>query len=117
MLFQVVTKFNYFLKEKQKNFCMTLRKCNSLWLETFVPEAIEGMVQMQLWARNSVSLIWIAQLIEKNVVKLQSSGEHHWLLIMHIVVGVAMNQEEIMLADNFHVFFGGHVAGYVAVIK
>lgn len=68
------------------------------------------MVQMTLSARNAVSLVRIAQLVKHDVSLFQLPRQNHAVLIVNIVIGISMNEEELMFADGLDVIFGRNVA-------
>lgn len=84
-----------------------------LQLEALLPEAIHGMIQMPLSSRNAVRLVGITQLIENYVGFLQRPRQHHAVLIVHVIVGVAMNQEEIVLPNLCHMSSRRNIAFHV----
>ena len=89
-----------FLKRSQKYSKLILdthsqqrERASFLFLEDFVfvetvveDEVGESVVKMGPEADNAVVLVRVRQLLEEDVGLLQSTGQHHTLLVMHIVV-------------------------------
>ena len=58
-----------------------------VFVETVVEDEVgESVVKMGPEADNAVVLVRVRQLLEEDVGLLQSTGQHHTLLVMHIVV-------------------------------
>ena len=44
-----------------------------------------------------VILIGVAQLLKQHIVDLQSSGQHHTLLIVDVVIGRPVNEQQLFM--------------------
>lgn len=84
------------------------------FLETILEEGGHGAVQMSLDSRQTVTFVGIYLLFVEHALAGQSSGQNHRLLDMDVVVGGAMNQQELTLPQIVHIF--GEVALLVALV-
>lgn len=84
------------------------------FLETILEKGGHRAVQMSLDPRQTVTFVGIYLLFVEHSLAGQRSGQNHGLLDMDIVVGGAMNQEELALPQVVHVL--GEVALLVALV-
>ena len=90
---EITKRFQTHPRHSLKYFSQQRERASFLFLEDFVfvetvveDEVGESVVKMGPEADNAVVLVRVRQLLEEDVGLLQSTGQHHTLLVMHIVV-------------------------------
>ena len=82
-------------------------------LEAIIDEEVcESVVEVRPQPHQPVSFIRVTDLSKENICFLQSSAEHHGLLIMNIVIRSSMNHQVFLICQLL--CSGGHVTGLVA---
>ena len=101
--------------EFEVHFCEGMRSSlNDLVpLEAIIDEEIgESMIKVRPQSHQAVSFIRVTDLSEENILLLQSSAEHHGLLIVNIVIRSSMNHQVLLVLQLL--CSGCHVTGLVA---
>ena len=82
-------------------------------LEAIIDEEVgKSMIKVRPQSHQAVSFIRVTDLSEENILLLQSSAEHHGLLIVNIVIRSSMNHQVLLVLQLL--CSGCHVTGLVA---
>ena len=70
------------------------------------------MIKVRPETNKTMSLVWVTNLSEQYISLLQSSAEHHGLLIVNIVIRSSMNHQVLLVLQLLS--SGCHITGLVA---
>ena len=97
------------------HFCEGMRSSldDLVPLEAIIDEEVgKSMIKVRPQSHQAVSFIRVTDLSEENILLLQSSAEHHGLLVVNIVIRSSMNHQVLLILQLL--CSGCHVTGLVA---
>ena len=101
--------------ESEVHFCEGMKSSldDLVPLEAIIDEEVrESVVKVRPQSHQAVSFIRVTDLSEENILLLQSSAEHHGLLIVNIVIRSSMNHQVLLVLQLL--CSGCHITGLVA---